>query len=84
MQRGDQGKIAQKVAGLSFGARTAGELDRSSNSLVRSKAQGKVPRLEIKNQTYEKLSQRHKLCFTLYIKIHMSSSLLLYNVCNFA
>ena len=33
---------------------------RSSNSLVRSKAQGKVSRLEIKNQTYEKLRQRHK------------------------
>ena len=33
---------------------------RSSNSLVRSKAQGNVPRLEIKNQTYEKLRQRHK------------------------
>ena len=68
---------------LSTRLRIAGDI-RFNNSLVRSKAQGKVPRLEIKNQTYEKLSQRHKLCFTLYIKIHMSCSLLLYNVCNFA
>ena len=32
---------------------------RSRNSLVRSKTQGKVPGLEIKNQTYEKLMQTH-------------------------
>ena len=38
---------------------TAGDT-RSNNSLVRSKAQGKVPRLEIKNQTSEKIRQRHK------------------------
>ena len=46
---------------LSTRLRMAGSaLSLSSNSLVRSKAQGKVPRLEIKNQTYEKLRQRHK------------------------
>ena len=44
---------------LSTRLRTAGDT-RSRNPLVRSKAQGKVPRLEIKNQTYEKLRQRHK------------------------
>ena len=39
---------------LSTRLRTAGDT-RSSNSLVRSKARGNVPRLEIINQTYEKL-----------------------------
>ena len=48
----------QRMA-LSTRLRTAGDT-RSNNSLVRSKAQVKVPRLEIKNQTYEKLRQRHK------------------------
>ena len=43
----------QRMA-LSTRLRTAGDT-RSNNSLVRSKAQVKVPRLEIKNQTYEKL-----------------------------
>ena len=44
---------------LSTRLRTAGDTH-SSISLVRSKSQGKVPRLEIKNQTYDKLRQRHK------------------------
>ena len=43
---------------LSTRLRTAGDTS-FSNSLVRSKAQGMVPRLEIKNKTYEKLRQRH-------------------------
>ena len=38
----------------------AAEDTRSNNSLVRSKAQGKVSRVEIKNQTSEKIRQRHK------------------------
>ena len=49
----------KKRMALSTRLRAAGDT-RSNNSLVRSKAQGKVPRLEIKNKTYEKLSQRHK------------------------
>ena len=44
---------------MSTNVRTAGDTH-SSNFLVRLKAQGKVARLEIKNQTYEKLRQRHK------------------------
>ena len=49
----------KKRMALSTRLRTAGDT-RSSNSLVRLKAQGKVLRLEIKNQTYEKLRERHK------------------------